>query len=190
MTPKPENVLVRGTPILGLCRFLEAELPAEARDGIYRGLPEPWSQRFLKASILASDRVPLSVVDHLTTQAARAKGEAVEAFAERAGTFGAKEGIATVFKAFFRVLSVSNALEIAPMMWSRIYDAGKMRVESRGKHAEIHVTEFPGGPAVCGRITGWFRYIGVLSGAGDLRSRHERCASKGHDECLWVFDWE
>jgi hypothetical protein len=190
MTPKPEAVLVKGTPILGLCRFLEKELSADAREGAYRRLPEPWSQRFLKASILASDRVPLSVVDLVTTLGAEAKGEPVDAFAERAGTFGAKEGIATVFKAFFRVLSVSNALEIAPMMWTRIYDAGKMRVESRGKHAEIHVTEFPGGPAVCGRISGWFRYIGTLSGAGNLRSRHERCASRGHDECLWVFDWE
>ena len=190
MTPKPEDVLVRGTPILGLCRFLEAELPAEAREALFRGLPEPWSQRFLKASILASDRVPLSVVDLLTAQAARAKGEPVDAFAERAGTFGAKEGIKTVFKAFFRVLSPANALEVAPLMWSRIYDAGRMKVESRGRHAEIRVTEFPGGPAVCGRITGWFRYIGTLSGASNLAARHERCASKGHADCLWVFDWE
>ena len=190
MTRKPEDVLVRGTPILGLLRFLDGELAADIRDGIYGRLPEPWSQRLLKSSILASDRVPLSVVDLLTTLAAEAKGEAVEAFAERAGVAGAKVGIATVFKAFFHVLSPANALEIAPMMWSRIYDAGKMRVEAKGKHAEIHVTEFPGGRAVCGRITGWFRYIGTLSGAANLRSRHDRCASKGHSECAWVFDWE
>lgn len=190
MTPKPEAVLVRGTPILGLCRFLERELSPEAREGVFRRLPEPYSQRFLGGSILASDRVPLSVVDLLTTLAAGAKGEPVGSFAERAGTFGAKEGIATVFKAFFRVLSPANALEIAPLMWSRIYDAGKMKVDSRGKHAEIRVTEFPGGPAVCGRITGWFRHIGELSGAANLRARHDRCASKGDAECVWEFDWE
>lgn len=190
MTPKPEAVLVRGTPILGLCRFLEKELTGDQRDRIYRRLPEPYSQRFLTASLLASDRVPLTVVDLLTTLAAEAKGEPVEAFAERAGVAGAKEGISTVFKPFFYVLSVANALEIAPMMWSRIYDAGKMRVEAKGKHAAIHVAEFPGGPAVCGRVTGWFRYIGTLSGAQNLRSRHERCSSKGHAECVWEFDWD
>jgi len=52
------------------------------------------------------------------------------------------------------------------------------------------VTEFPGGPAVCGRITGWFRHIGELSGAANLRARHDRCASKGDAECVWEFDWE
>lgn len=190
MTPKPEDVLVRGTPIIGLCRFLEKELTADERDGIYRRLPDPYSLRFATSSILASDRVPLPVVNLLTTLAAEAKGEPVEPFAERAGTYGAKEGISTVFKPFFYILSVANALEIAPMMWSRIYNAGKMRVESRGKTAAIHVTEFPGGPAVCGRASGWFRYIGTLSGAANIRSRHTRCASKGDSECVWEFDWD
>lgn len=190
MTPKPEDVLVRGTPILGLCHFLDKELSAETRDEIYRRLPEPYSQRFLKASLLASDRVPLSVVNLVTTLAAQSRGEPVEAFAERAGAAGAKEGISTIFRSFFFVLSVANALEIAPMMWSRIYNAGKMRVEAKSKSAAIHVSEFPGDPAVCGRITGWFRYIGTISGARDIRARHARCTSKGDPECIWEFDWE
>ena len=190
MTPKPEDVLVRGTPILGLCRFLEKELSADAREGIYRRLPEPFSTRLATASLLASDRVPLPVVNLLTALAAEAKGEPLESFAERAGTYGAKEGIATVFKPFFYVLSVAKALEIAPMMWSRIYDAGKMRVEAKSRSAVIHVAEFPGGPAVCGRATGWFRYIGTLCGATNIRSRHDRCTSKGDPECVWEFNWD
>lgn len=190
MIPKQAEVFVRGTPIIGLCRFLEKELAAEAREGIFRRLPEPWAQRFASSSILASDRVPLPVVNLLTTLAAEAKGEPLEPFAERAGTYGAKEGISTVFKPFFYVLSVANALEIAPMMWSRIYNAGKMRVESKGKTAAIHVADFPGDPAVCGRASGWFRYIGTLSGATNIRSRHARCTSKGDSECVWEFDWD
>lgn len=190
MTPKPENVLVRGTPILGLCRFLEKELSAERLKEVYRGLPDPHSKRFASGSLLASERVPLSVVDLLTSLAAREKGESVEAFAERAGVAGAKEAISSIFRPFFRVLSVSNALEIAPLMWARIYDAGKIRVESKGKRAAIRVAEFPGGPAVCGRITGWFRYIAELSGARAIRLQHEACSAKGHPECVWEFDWE
>lgn len=190
MIPKPEDVLVRGTPIIGFCRFLEKELPAETREGVYRSLPEPYSARFASGSILASERVPLSVVNLLTTLAARAKGESVELFAERGGTYGAKEGISTIFKPFFHVLSMANALAIAPMLWGRIYSAGKMRVESKVKSAAIHVADFPGDPAVCSRATGWFRYIGALCGATNIRSRHARCTAKGHAECVWEFEWD
>ena len=190
MTPKPEDVLVKGTAILGLCHFLEKEISAEARAGCYQGLPEPYSQRFQSASILASDRVPLSVANLLVTQAARAKGEPVESFAQRAGTFSAKEGTSAVFKSFFCVLSVANALEIAPMMWSRVYSCGKMRADAEGKHATIRVTDFPGDPAACARIAGWLLHIGTLSGAVNLRIRRDRCTSKGDPECTWEVDWE
>ncbi len=190
MIPKPEDVLVKGTPVIGLHHFLERELPADAREGIYRRLPEPYSQRFATASVLVSDRIPLSVVNLLTTLAAQAKGEPVERFAERAGEFGAKEGTSAVFRPFYRVLSMARILETAPAMWSRIYSAGTMQVETKDKSALIRVTEFPGDPAVCGRATGWFRYVGSLCGATNIRSRHDRCTSKGDTECVWEFGWD
>jgi len=184
------TVAVRGTPILGLCHFIRNELGAERAAAVLRELPEPYGSRFAAASFLASDRVPLSVVNQATKLAARAKGEPVESFAERAGHFGASEGIRTVFKPLFLILSVANALAVAPMMWTRIYDTGKMQVESTKNHAVIHVREFPGDEAGCSRITGWFRYIGKLSGARNLKSRHDACTAKGGAECRWEFDWE
>jgi hypothetical protein len=129
-------------------------------------------------------------VNLLTVAAAEARGESVDSFAERAGAFGACEGISTVFKPFFYILSVANALDIAPLMWGRIYDVGKMRVESQKTTAKIHVADFPGSPAVCGRISGWFRYIGELSGAKNLRLTHGVCTHRGDSECLWEFVWE
>jgi hypothetical protein len=189
MIPKPEDVLVKGAPVVGLCHFLEKELPANAREAIWRQLPEPYPNRFASSSILASDRVPLSVVNFVTTLAARAKGEAVELFAERAGTFGAKEGTSAVFRSFYRVLSMGTVLETAPLVWSRIYSAGKMRVETKDKGATLRVADFPGDPAVCGRATGWCRYVGGLCGARNIRSRHE-CTSKGNPECVWEFEWD
>lgn len=190
MNITPESVTVRGTPVLGLCHFIQKELDADRCAGVFRHLPEPYAGRFSQVSFLASDRVPLAVVNLVTTLAAQAKGEPVGAFAEKAGLFGAAEGIHTVFKPFFYILSVANALEIAPMMWSRIYSAGKMQVESAKRSAVIHVRDFPGSEAGCGRITGWFRYIGTLSGARNLRSRHDVCTGKGAAECRWDFDWE
>lgn len=190
MTPTPDTVLGRGTPVLGLCLFLERELSSGARENVFRRLPAPWARRFPAGSLLASDHAPVSVVDLLTMLAAEAKGEGVEAFAEGAGAFGAKEGIATFFKAFFRVFSPANALEAAPLRWARIYDAGKMTVDSRGRHGGIRVSSFPGGPAVCDRTTGWFCCVGFLSGASNLQSRHDRSVSRGAPDCAWVFDWE
>ena len=190
MSPDAESVRVRGTPVKSLCSFVSRELDVAALACVLEKLPAPWSRSFGDGSLLASDRVPLSVVNLFTESAAEAKGEPVDAFAERAGTFGAREGTSTVFKPFFFILSVSNALQIAPLMWSRVYDAGKMRVESEAKSASIRVTEFPGSLAGCARITGWFRYIGELSGARNIRSRHDLCTSKGSAECVWKLSWE
>jgi hypothetical protein len=186
----PDAVLVRGTPVIGLCHFIEKELDPAARARVYAGLPPKWAGSFANGTIFATDRVPLPVVNQLTVLAAEAKGEPLDSFARRAGNFGAKEGINSVFKSFFFILSVANALAIAPLMWTRIYNAGKMKVDSAPKKAAIHVTEFPGQPAVCGRITGWFSYIGELSGAKNIRARHEICTSRGAPECVWEFDWD
>ena len=186
----PDSVTVRGTPVIGLCHFIEKELDPAARARVYAKMDPKWAGSFANGTVFATDRIPLPVVNQLTASAAEAKGEALDSFARRAGSFGAKEGINSVFKPFFFILSPANALSIAPLMWTRIYNVGKMRVDSSGKRAAIHVTEFPGHPAVCGRITGWFTYIGELSGAKNVRARHDTCTSKGSMECLWEFDWD
>lgn len=190
MAVSAESVMVRGTPVIGLLHFIEKELSAETKAAVARQLPEPWGERFATNGVIASDRIPLAAVNRMCQLAAQARGEEVVRFSERAGLFGAREGIGTVFKPFFYILSVANALSIAPLMWSRIYDAGQMRVESRGKSAEIRVTGYPGDPSGCGRCSGWFRYIGELSGAKNLTVNHDVCTAKGHEHDVWKFSWE
>jgi hypothetical protein len=191
MAVSPDSVLVRGTPVLGLLHFVEKELTPEKKKIVARQVAEPWGERFATNGVIASDRVPLSAVNKLCTLAAQARGEDVVAFAERAGLFGAKEGISTVFKPFFYILSVANALSIAPLMWGRVYEnGGQMRVDSRGKSAEIRITGYPGDPSGCARVSGWFRYIGELSGARNIVCRHDICTVKGSDSDLWQFNWD
>ncbi len=190
MAVSADNVMVRGTPVLGLLHFIEKELTPEQKRAVCAQVPAPWGERFAKGGVIASDRIPLSAVNAVCALAAKARGEDVVRFAERAGLFGAREGIGTVFKPFFYILSVANALSIAPLMWSRIYDSGHMRVDSRSNSAEIRVTEYPGDPAGCGRVSGWFRYIGELSGAKNLVVNHDVCTAKGAESDVWAFRWD
>lgn len=190
MAVSAESVIVRGTPVLGLLHFIDKELSAEQRAGVFRQLPPPWSERIAGGGVIASDRIPLSVVNQACALAAKARGEDVVGFSQRAGFFGAREGISTVFKPFFFILSPANALSIAPLMWSRIYDQGQMRVDSQSKSAVIRVTGYAGDPAGCGRASGWFRYIGELSGAKNISVVHDVCTAKGADADVWEFRWE
>ena len=190
MAVSAENVTVRGTPVLGLLHFVEQELAGEQKRLVCSRIPAPWGERFAAVGVIASDRVPLTAVNALTRLAAEARGEDVERFAERAGLFAAREGINTVFKPFFYILSVANALSIAPLMWSRIYNAGQMRVDARAKSGEIRITGYPGDPAGCGRSTGWFRYIGELSGARNFVVAHDVCTAKGAENDVWTAHWD
>ena len=190
MAVSPNDVMVRGTPVLGLLHFVDKELTPAQKIALFQQLGAPWGDRMSGGGVIASDRVPLAVVNKVCTLAAQARSEEPERFGERAGLFGAREGISTVFKPFFYILSVANALSIAPLMWSRIYDTGQMRVDSRGKGAEIRITGYPGDPAGCGRVSGWFRYIGELSGAKNLVVKHDVCTAKGADVDLWAFTWD
>ncbi|MEO7921945.1 MAG: hypothetical protein ABIT01_20960, partial [Thermoanaerobaculia bacterium] len=89
--PSPDAVLVRGTPVIGLCHFIEKELDPAARARVYAKLPPKWAGSCSNGTLFATDRVPLSVVNQLTMAAAEAKGEPLDSFARRAGAFGAKE---------------------------------------------------------------------------------------------------
>lgn len=159
MAVTAEQATVRGTVALGLVHFLEAELSAEDRSRVYAELPAPWSERFGAGRVLASERIPLSILNRLCVLGAEAKGEDVAAFSERAGRFSAREGVGSVFRPFFLVLSVANAVSIAPMMWNHVHDPGKMTVSVHGKSGEIRVTEYPGGAAGCARASDWFETI-------------------------------
>jgi hypothetical protein len=181
---------MKGTVALSVLHFLEKELSPEQRAPVLAGLPEPWGERFAAGRVLASERVPLSVVNVLCALGAKAKAEPIATFSERAGEFGAREGIGTVFRPFFRILSVANAVSIAPMMWNHIHDPGKMKVDVRGKSGEIHVTGYPGDPAGCARCAGWFRTILELSGGRNPVVSHGACTMRGGDTETWSFRWE
>jgi hypothetical protein len=183
------SVNIKGTPVNGLLDFVRSELSAEQLDAVIARMPEA-EQRYWRSHVLAHEVVPLEAANRFTVAAAEAKGEPIRTFAKRAGRFGAEIGLKTVYKFVLMVMSIEGVLKKAPFMWTRVYDGGKIEVESKANTATITVTEFPSDAAVCGRITGWFEVIGERTGAKNIRLTHSPCVAEGGAKCVWNFTWE
>ncbi len=148
-----KGVLVKAVPVNGLYTFVESELTRPQLAAALESLP-PDERQWFDGHLLAHQQIPYSAVNRFNVAAAEQKGEPLESFAVRAGRYGAKQGIRTVYKFVMMVMSIEAVLRKAPLMWSRVYDSGNMTVESTGNSARIHVTDFPSELAGCGRATG------------------------------------
>src|SRR5688500_3787744 len=158
------EIMVRGTPIEALRTFLRQELSPEQLAAVIARLSSREFAKQISTTIIPSELFPLTHVNELTALAADEKGEPPDAFARRAGSFSAGLSLGRpAFRPFFAVLSVANALRVAPLMWKRVYTGGVMEVTAQSHGARIVVTQFPGSVAGCGRITGFFHYIGEKS---------------------------
>ncbi|MGA7615810.1 MAG: hypothetical protein WBX15_11595 [Thermoanaerobaculia bacterium] len=184
-----QQVKVKAVPVNGLVEFVERELTPQQIQSVLAKMP-PEEGRYFTGHLLAHEQVPLAAVNRYTRLAAQERGEAVTTFAERAGRFGAKQGLKTVYKFILLMISPEAALKKAPLMWSRVYDSGEMSVESEQGHAFIHIRNFAPDEAGCGRITGWFETIGEATGAKSMTVSHAKCAAHGASECVWEFTWK
>ena len=181
---------VKAVPVNGLYDFVASQLSGIELKNVLESLPED-ERKWFTGHLLAHQQVPYSAVNRFTEAAAKEKGEDLESFAQKAGEYGAQQGLKTVYKFVMMVLSIEAVLRKAPLMWSRVYDAGTMTVDSdEDNKARIHVTDFPSEPAGCGRATGWFRVIGERAGAKNIRLDHAKCVARGDDECRWDFEWD
>jgi hypothetical protein len=183
-----KTVHVKAVPVNGLVQFVESELTPQQLSRLLASMP-PERSRYLTGHLLATEVVPLDVINEFTERAANEKHEAVKTFARRAGRFGAEQGLRTVYKFILMVLSIEAVLKKAPFMWTRVYDGGEMTVEAGESTAKIRMRDFPAHPAGCGRITGWFELIGERAGAKDLHVSHSSCMAEGGSECVWSFVW-
>lgn len=182
------EVTVKAVPVNGLCEFVSKELTPAQYEKVISSFPPEYA-RYLRGHILAHESVPLSIVDEFTAKAAAEKGEPLKQFGRRAGRYGAELGLKSVYKFMMMLMSIESVLKKAPFMWSRVYDSGVMKVTTGKNTARITVEEFPGEPAVCSRITGWFEVIGEKAGAKDLRTIHTSCVGEGGSLCSWDFTW-
>jgi hypothetical protein len=184
-----ESVTVKGSPVRSLQKFIEAELTPDQRDAAFRSLPPEYATRF-SAPILATETVPVLMLNRFTEEAARAKGEPVEQFALRAGREAARDAVHGIYRFFATVLTPPALLGKASQMWGTLYNRGEMRVEDQHPNsARIRVRNFPSEIASCSRATGWIEGLAELTGVLDVKVEHTECFARGGECCEWTVVW-
>ena len=188
MTPD-ETVTVKGSPVRSLQKFIEAELTPQQRDEVLRAMPGDYGTR-LRTPILATETIPVHILNLFTAAAASAKGEAVEAFARRAGRDAASDAVKGIYRFFALVLTPPALLGKASQMWSSLYNRGEMRIEDQSANgARIRILNFPSEIAGCSRITGWIERMAELTGAKNIKVEQTQCFAKGAPNCEWTVRW-
>jgi predicted hydrocarbon binding protein len=184
-----ESVTVKGSPVRSLQKFVEAELTPAQREQMFRGLPAEYAARFA-APILATETIPVHMLNRLTEEAATAKGEPLEQFARRAGREAASDAVKGIYRFFALVLTPAALLGKASSMWTALYNRGLMRVEGQSDtSARILLEQFPSEAAGCSRVTGWIERMAELTGVKNISVRQTQCFAKGDPACEWTVTW-
>lgn len=185
-----ESVTVKGSPVRSLQKFIDAELTPEQKEKVFQAMPAPYGPRF-RAPILATETIPVTVLNKLTEEAAKAKGEPVDQFARRAGREGASDAVKGIYRFFALVMTPPALLSKASQMWTSLYNRGELKVEDQTSNsARIRLIAFPSEPAGCARITGWMERMAELTGAKNVNVQQTQCYAKGQPNCEWIVRWQ
>lgn len=183
------TVSVKGSPVKSLLKFMEAELTHEQKARVFDTIP-PEYQRLRSGVFLASDTLPVHILNRLTEEAAKAKGEPLEQFARRAGRAGASDAMSGVYRLFAMVLTPTALLSKAGKIWGSIYSRGRLDVTSESNNsARIALVDFPSEQVGCARVTGWMERMTELTGEKNPRVNQVQCYAKGAKHCEWELSW-
>lgn len=184
-----ESVTVKGSPVRSLQKFIEEELTPEQRAQLFSSVPPEYAARF-RTPVLATESVPIHMLNVVTEEAAKARGEAVEEFARRAGRSAAGDAVKGVYRFFALVLTPAALLSKASSMWSTVYNRGQLKVSDQtDTSAKIRLENFPSEAAGCARITGWIERMAELTGAKDISVKQTQCSARGESCCEWQLNW-
>lgn len=184
-----ESVTVKGSPVRSLQTFIEGELTAEQRERLFSALPPEYAARF-RTPVLATESVPIHMLNVITEEAAKAKGEPLEEFASRAGRAAASDAVKGIYRFFALVLTPTALLGKAAAMWSTVYNRGQLQVVDQGDtSARLRLSDFPSETAGCSRISGWMSRMADMTGVKDVNVRHNQCSARGAKHCEWEINW-
>ena len=184
-----DSVTVKGSPVRSLQKFVEADLTPQQRETMFRNLPPEYATRF-GTTILPTETVPVHMLNRLTEEAAKAKGESLEEFGMRAGREAAGDAVRGIYRFFALVMTPAAVLGKAAQIWGTLYNRGEMKVEEQSDtSARIRVRNFPSEIASCSRATGWIERLAELTGVKELKVEHTECAAKGAESCVWKLNW-
>jgi len=185
-----ETVTVKGSPVRSLQKFIDAELTPDQRGAVLSALPAEYGAR-LRGPVLATETIPVTVLNKFTEEAAKVKGEPVEQFARRAGREGASDAVKGIYRFFALVMTPPALLSKASQMWSSLYNRGELKVANQTEHAAtIKLLNFPSEVPGCSRVTGWIERMAELTGAKDVKVQQTQCYAKGAPHCEWTVHWQ
>ena len=189
MTPD-ESVTVKGSPVRSLQKFIEQNLTPEQREAVFRNLPPEYAAR-LRTPILATETIPVHMLNRFAEEAAKVKGEPLEQFARSAGRYSADQAIQGIYRFFALVLTPSALLSKAGQMWGSLNNRGQLRVEDQqATSARIVLDDYPSEVALCARVEGWIEKMAELTGAKNIQIKHSQCFARGGSRCEWELHWK
>lgn len=184
-----ESVTVKGSPVRSLQKFIDAELDPQQRETVFGNLPPEYATRF-RAPVLATETVPVHMLNRFTEEAAKARGETIDAFARRAGREAAGDAVKGIYRFFALVMTPPALLSKAAQMWSSLYNRGELRVEEQTENsARLRLANFPSEAAGCARVTGWMERMAELTGVKNVKVEQTRCFARGDAACEWHVSW-
>lgn len=185
-----ESVTVKGSPVRSLQKFIDSELDASQREAVFGALPAEIAARF-RSPILATETVPVHMLNRLTEEAAKVKGEPLEQFARRAGREAAGDAVKGIYRFFALVMTPPALLGKAGQMWSSLYNRGELRVVDQSDNsARIRLMNFPAESSGCARLTGWMEKMAELTGVKSVKVDQTQCFAKGQPCCEWTLNWQ
>ena len=184
-----ESVTVKGSPVRSLQKFIEEELAPSEKESLFRNIPPEYATRF-RTPVVATESVPVHMLNVVTEAAAKAKGEDLDSFALRAGRAAASDAVKGIYRFFALVLTPAALLSKASAMWSTVYNRGTFEVADQSdKSARIRLSNFPSEASGCARISGWLHRMAEMTGVKDISVRHNQCFARGAKHCEWELHW-
>jgi len=178
----------KGAILRSLLKFIDRDLTEEQRARAFEALP-PDEREYVGRPILAGEKIPERMLNRLTVEAARAKGDSLEQWGRRAGRAELADSVG-VYRFFVMVLTPASLMRKASSFWSTVHSQGKLAVESEEPNkAKVVLTDFPSEPAHCARLAGWMEGAGEMTGAKKVDVVHDACITRGARECTWQINW-
>ncbi|MEO8036445.1 MAG: hypothetical protein ABI837_18555 [Acidobacteriota bacterium] len=184
-----DQATTKGAILRGLLKFLQSDLTSEQYEHAVAALPSADQAVVRQRSILPSQKVSEFILNRLTVEAAKVKGENIDKFGRRAGAAELRESVG-IYRFITFVLTPPALLKKASTIWSTVHSHGALTVvEQTENSARVRLTDFPSEEANCSRITGWMEGLGTMTGVRNTLAVHDLCMTRGAKACEWLVSW-
>ena len=189
-SPPAASATTKGAVLRALLKFVESDLTPDQFNRAIAALPEGDQAIVRQPTILPSQKVSEFVLNRLTVEAARAKGETLDTFARRAGQAELKASVG-IYRFFTFVLTPTAIVKKAATIWSTIHSHGTLTVMESGEgRAAVRLSDYPSEPSHCARLTGWMEGLGLMTAVRNTKVVHGQCLTRGDRFCDWLVTWD